>query len=346
MPPGCVEAMAPWPAGEGGARGGLPEVLAPEPASPKEREWRTNMGGWRERADRRAEEAQRRELEFKMLLQRRDDEEARKLLEEQRRREAAVREAQRRREAAEYTTWRQDAVLARKAEERARAQEHRVWREDVAKTSRGVAVPCATLKQVRSMAAAATARATAADAKVESFKAAKSLRAGEGCGGAPAEPESARCAATRSLPAWSHALIAEEVLSPKASSPKAASPKASSPKVSSQAQARMCMRTAMDTCCFSSDEQSKLDEEEAWRAAVARNREALVAERAARLRKEAQQQRNCAAAPSVADAAAAVGRPEWGAVATEWSAVATRGASQSPWAVARPLASVRFSECA
>lgn len=106
---------------------------APPEEAPKYALWKTNLEGFQERSQKRAEDAQRREADCKRLEQMRQAARERKELEDKRRLEVEERAERRRKEASEYSAWRDNVVLARRAEERTRAVEHCEWRDRVSK---------------------------------------------------------------------------------------------------------------------------------------------------------------------------------------------------------------------
>lgn len=109
--------------------------------------WRSGLDGFRQRAALREEACRLIEAQGDSLERRRAEARDRRELEDQRRREAEARAEQRRREAAEYSAWRADAVLARRAEERTRTAEHIQWRDHLTKLKSGVAVEGISLSQ-------------------------------------------------------------------------------------------------------------------------------------------------------------------------------------------------------
>jgi len=124
--------------------------------------WCSGLEGFKDRAEQRRNKSMQYEAEARGLELRREDARHRQKLEERRKQETANRSEQRRKEAAEYSTWRANLVLARKAEERSRAAEHCEWRDHIAKLRCGLSVGRGTQATVLGTApgAAAVLRAT------------------------------------------------------------------------------------------------------------------------------------------------------------------------------------------
>eukprot|EP00927_Polykrikos_kofoidii_P039941 TRINITY_DN34222_c0_g1_i1.p1 TRINITY_DN34222_c0_g1~~TRINITY_DN34222_c0_g1_i1.p1 ORF type:complete len:374 (-),score=74.56 TRINITY_DN34222_c0_g1_i1:73-1149(-) len=118
-------------AGYGDASGGADGFVFE--ASGEYAAWRSGLDGWRDRSLRRAEAADAFEAERARAERERKEADERRALEERRAKESAARLEQRRLEAAEHSKWREDVVIARRADERARAADHQAWRVRVSK---------------------------------------------------------------------------------------------------------------------------------------------------------------------------------------------------------------------
>lgn len=101
--------------------------------------WRSTLGSWRLRAEQRSANLEQLEAGQRSLEQRRIDAEERRELERTRAKESAARAEQRLREASEHSRWRSDVVQERRHDERARAQEHEAQRKAISTLRRGVA---------------------------------------------------------------------------------------------------------------------------------------------------------------------------------------------------------------
>lgn len=106
---------------------------------PKYGEWRSTLGNWRSRADQRSANLEELEAGQKCLEQRRVDAEERRELERTRAKESAARAEQRLQEASEHSKWKNDVSYERRSDERKRMQEHEAHRKAILGLRRGVA---------------------------------------------------------------------------------------------------------------------------------------------------------------------------------------------------------------
>lgn len=239
---------------------------------PKYSDWRSNLENWKDRAKQRVASSQQLELNFKHLQRRRDEAEERRELEERRRKESALRAEQRLREAAEYSKWRSDAVLKRRAEEKLRCADHSLWREHVSKLRQGVLADSAKCQIVSSPREILMQQRHSSD-----------------------RPCSNGARGYESLPRPPHVCCSQlnELAAPVPSSPVvspaqlAVSPAQHDRTGNSTHSDTTRTRTwwPLEECDtplsspLSSSAQRQLAEEDIWQATVARNREALVAQR-------------------------------------------------------------------
>eukprot|EP00930_Biecheleria_cincta_P063833 TRINITY_DN49366_c0_g1_i1.p1 TRINITY_DN49366_c0_g1~~TRINITY_DN49366_c0_g1_i1.p1 ORF type:complete len:258 (+),score=58.84 TRINITY_DN49366_c0_g1_i1:68-841(+) len=221
--------------------------LSPEVLSQRRTEqWRARMDSAWERAAQRSEAAQRQEAHLADLERRRKEAAERRAIEEQRRHEAAARALQRQKEAAEYSSWRDSVVLARKAEERDRTREFCQWRSRVGKLSQGLPVPAPGLGDPLRSQEVAVARV--------------------------APPP----LAARSLPSSEHGSWKEVSPSERLSTPRTAGSRSYASRAAWEVQEFPDYVTG-----FGLEGASKLEEEQAWKEAVARNRATIAEHRKA-----------------------------------------------------------------
>lgn len=121
--------------------GTLTEVqgVGSEFEEPKYCEWRSTLGSWRSRADQRSANMEQLEAGQRGLEQRRVDAEERRELERTRAKESAAHAEQRLREASEHSRWKNAVMQERRSDERARVQEHEAQRKTMSTLRRGVA---------------------------------------------------------------------------------------------------------------------------------------------------------------------------------------------------------------
>lgn len=209
--------------------------------------WKARMDGAWARAAQRSEAAQKQEAHLADLERRRKEAAERRALEEQRRQESAARALQRQKEAAEYSSWRENVVLARKSEERDRTREFCQWRSRVEKLNRGLQVPAAGLGDPPSSQEVAVAKVVSPP------------------------PLSARCLPSSDA-AW-------KLESERASTPSA---QWKSGHNSYSSRAAWELQEFPDYVTgVGLEAVGKLDEEQAWKDAVARNRASIAEHRKA-----------------------------------------------------------------